>query len=329
MEQKVLITGITGFVGSHMADYALNKGVKVYGLKRWNLSRLRNVKHILSQIEFSDCDLTDPIAIQNIIKKIKPDKIFHFAAESFISPSWVHPSHYMDVNYKGTVNLLEAIKNHSPQTKILLAGSSEEYGEVAKEDLPIVAKTFLQPVSPYAVSKIAQDLIGYVYYKSYGLNVVRTKAFNFEGERRDNVFGISWYAYQVVRIEQSLQKPIIRTGLRDDQRTFMHVKDLTQAYWLAVDKCVPGKSYIIGADEKEYIFTFDQVLDMLIKRSIYKGKIEKVIDKQFVRPTSVPRLVSDSSEFRTLTKWKPKIPFNVILDEYLLYWRDFIEKGLY
>ena len=106
MEQKVLITGITGFVGSHMADYALNKGVKVYGLKRWNLSRLRNVKHILSQIEFSDCDLTDPIAIHNIIKKIKPDKIFHFAAESFISPSWVHPSHYMDVNYKRTINLL-------------------------------------------------------------------------------------------------------------------------------------------------------------------------------------------------------------------------------
>ena len=172
----------------------------------------------------------------------------------------------MDVNYKGTVNLLEAIKNHSPQTKILLAGTAEEYGEVAKEDLPVVAKTYLQPVNPYAVSKIAQDLIGYVYYKSYGLNVIRTKAFNYEGARRDNVFGISWYAYQVVRIELGLQKPIIRTGLRNDQRTFMHVKDLVRAYWLAIDKCVPGKLYLIGADEKEHIFTFDQVLDMLIKR---------------------------------------------------------------
>lgn len=329
MEQKILITGITGFVGSHMADYALGKNAKVYGLKRWNLSRLRNVRHILSRVEFSDCDLTDPIAIQNIIKKIKPDKIFHFAAESFISPSWVHPSHYMDVNYKGTVNLLEAIRIHSPQTKILLAGSSEEFGEVAKEDLPIVAKTFLQPVSPYAVSKVAQDLIGYVYFKSYGLNVIRTKAFNFEGPRRDYIFGIPWYAYQAVRIEQGLQEPIIRTGFRGDRRTFMHVKDLAEAYWLAIDKCIPGKSYIVGADEKEYIFTFDQVLDMLIKRSIYKGKIEKVIDKQFVRPTSVPRLICDSSEFRAITKWKPKIPFNVIIDEYLSYWRDFIKKDLY
>lgn len=329
MEQKILITGITGFVGSHMADYVLNKGIKVYGLKRWNLSRLRNVKHILNQIEFSDCDLTDPIAIQNIIKKIKPDKIFHFAAESFVSPSWAHPSHYMDVNYKGTVNLLEAIKNYSPQTKILLAGTAEEYGEVAEEDLPVVAKTYLQPVNPYAVSKIAQDLIGYVYHKSYGLNVIRTKAFNYEGARRDNVFGISWYAYQVVRIEQSLQKPIIRTGLRGDQRTFMHVKDLVEAYWLAIDKCVPGNLYLIGADKKQHIFTFDQVLDMLIKRSTYKGKIEKVIDKQFVRPTSVPRLIADSREFYALTKWEPKIPFNVIIDEYLSYWRDFIKNDHY
>lgn len=329
MEQKILITGITGFIGSHMADYVLKKKAKVYGLKRWNLSRLRNVRHILSEIEFSDCDLTDPIAIAEIIKKIKPDKIFHFAAESFVSPSWVHPSHYMDVNYKGTVNLLEAVKTHSPKTKILLAGTAEEYGEVAKEDLPVVAKTYLQPVNPYAVSKIAQDLIGHVYYKSYGLNVIRTKAFNYEGARRDNVFGVSWYAYQVVRIEQGLQEPIIRTGLRSDQRTFMHVKDLVEAYWLAIDKCIPGKLYLIGADEKEHIYTFDQVLDMLIKKSTYKGKIEKVIDKQFVRPTSVPRLIADTREFRGLTKWKPKISFEDILEDVLSYWRDFVKNDLY
>lgn len=329
MKKKILITGITGFIGSHMADYVLNKGAKVYGLKRWNLSRLRNVRHLLSEVEFFDCDLTDPIAIQDIIKKTKPDEIFHFAAESFVSPSWAHPSHYMDVNYKGTVNLLEAVKNHSPKTKILLSGTAEEYGEVAKEDLPVVAKTFLQPVNPYAVSKIAQDLIGHVYYKSYGLNVIRTKAFNYEGPRRDSVFGVSWYAYQVVRIEQGLQKPIIRTGSRSDQRTFMHVKDLVEAYWLAIDKCIPGKLYLIGADEKDHVFTFDQVLDKLIKKSTYKGKIEKVIDKQFVRPTSVPRLIADSREFRTLTKWQPKISFEKILEDVLEYWRDFVKNDLY
>ena len=133
----------------------------------------------------------------------------------------------------------------------------------------------------------------------------------------------------MVRIEQGLQKPIIRTGLRGDQRTFMHVKDLVEAYWLAIDKCIPGKLYLIGADEKEHIFTFDQVLDMLIKKSTYKGKIEKVIDKQFVRPTSVPRLIADTREFRALTKWQPKISFEHILEDVLNYWRDFVKNDLY
>lgn len=328
-QKRVLITGITGFVGSHLADYCLSKDLKVYGIKRWHLSKLRNIRHILNEVELLDCDLTDPIGVNKVINKIKPDSIFHLAAMSFVSPSWDHPTHYMHVNYNGTVNLLEAIRQAKLQTRILLSGSAEEYGEVAKEDLPIVDKTFLQPVNPYAVSKIAQDLIGFVYYKSYGLNVIRTRAFNHEGPRRDNVFGISWYAYQIARIEQGLQKPIVRTGLRDDRRSFTHVKDLVKAYFFAMEKCLPGKLYLIGADEENHVYTFDQALDMLIKMSEYKGKIKKVIDKEFVRPTSVPRLIADSREFRKLTKWRPKISFETILLDTLNYWRDFIQKNLY
>lgn len=327
--KKVLITGITGFVGSHLADYALTKDVKVYGLKRWHLSKLRNISHILDQIELVDADLTDPIGIAKIIRKIKPDWIFHLAAMSFVSPSWDHPTTYMNVNYNGTVNLLEGVRQANLPTRILLAGSAEEYGEVDKKDIPIVDRTFLQPVNPYAVSKIAQDLIGYVYYKSYGLNVIRTRAFNHEGPRRDNVFGISWYAYQIARIEKGLQKPIVRTGLRDDRRNFMHVKDLVKAYWLAIEKCKPGKLYLIGADEKVHVYTFDQALDMLIKMSTYRGSIKKVVDPEFVRPTSVPRLIADSQEFRRLTGWKPTISFEAILEETLNYWREFIKNGRY
>lgn len=326
---KVLITGVSGFVGSHLADYALKKNVKVYGLKRWHLTKLRNIRHILEQVELFDADLTDPIGISKIIKKIKPDWIFHLAAMSFVSPSWDHPTTYMNVNFNGTVNLLEAIRQARLPTRILLAGSAEEYGEVDKEDIPIIDKTFLQPVNPYAVSKIAQDLIGYVYYKSYNINVIRTRAFNHEGPRRDNVFGISWYAYQIARIEQGLQKPIIRTGLRNDKRNFMHVEDLVKAYWLAIEKCVPGKLYLIGADEKAHVYTFDQVLDLLIKMSSFKGKIKKVIDPEFVRPTGVPRLIADSQEFRKLTGWTPTISFETILLETLNYWRKFLKDGMY
>ncbi len=329
MKKKVLITGITGFVGSHLADYLLLKNVELYGLKRWHLSKLRNIRHILDSIQLVDADLTDPIGIQKVIAKIKPDYIFHLAAMSFVSPSWDHPSLYMNVNYNGTVNLLEAVKREKLKTRILLAGSAEEYGEVAKEDIPIVDKTFLQPVNPYAVSKIAQDLIGFVYHKSFGLNVIRTRAFNHEGPRRDNVFGISWYAYQVARIERKLQKPVIRTGLRDDKRTFMHVTDLVKAYWLAMEKCQPGKLYLIGADEEDHVYTFDQALSKLIGMSTYKKPIKKIIDTQFVRPTSVPRLIADSREFRKLTKWKPEHSFEKILEDTLNYWRDFIDNKWY
>jgi GDP-4-dehydro-6-deoxy-D-mannose reductase len=328
-QKKVLITGITGFVGSHLADYALQKNVKVYGLKRWHLSKLRNIRHIKDKVELVDADLTDPLGIAKVIKEIKPDWIFHLAAMSFVSPSWDHPSHYMNVNYNGTVNLLEAIRQAKLPTRILLSGSAEEYGEVSKKDIPIVDKTLLQPVNPYAVSKIAQDLIGFVYFKSYGINVIRTRAFNHEGPRRDNVFGLSWYAYQIAKIEQGLQEPIIRTGLRDDVRTFMHVFDLVKAYWLAMEKCEVGKLYLIGADEKSHVYDFNQALEMLLKMSTYKGKIKTVIDPKFVRPTGVPRLIANSKEFRKLTDWKPTVSFPVILEDTLNYWRDFLKNGLY
>lgn len=327
--KKVLITGITGFVGSHLAEYALEKGVKVYGIKRWHLSKLRNVHHLLDKIELLDGDLTDPVGTYKVISRVKPDWIFHLAAESFVSPSWDHPSHYMDVNYNGTVNLLEALRQISPKTRILLPGSGEEYGDVDKKDIPIIDKTLLQPVNPYAVSKIAQDLIGYVYFRSYGLAVVRTRAFNHEGPRRDNVFGISWYAYQIARIENGKQAPVVETGERSDRRNFTHVKDLVSAYWLAMEKCIPGKLYLIGSDEKNHVFTFDQALDQLIAISTYRKPIKKIINKKYVRPTSVPRLIADTTEFRRLTGWKPTIPFKVILEDTLNYWRDFVKNDRY
>ena len=334
MNQKVLITGITGFVGSHMADFLLErKDVELYGLKRWNLSRLRNIKHLLdnSRLTLFDCDLTDPVGIREVIKKIKPDKIFHFAAQSFVSPSWSHPSHYMDVNFKGTVNLLEAIRQADINPRFLIAGSPEEHGEIREEELPITEETVLRPVNPYAVSKIAQDLIGYVYFRSYGLKVIRTRSFNHEGPRRDNVFGIPWYAYQIARIEQGRQEPIIRVGHIDDKRNFTHIRDMVEAYWLAMEKGQPGELYLIGSDEKDHVHTFREALGMMIEMSSIKNKhdVKVEVDPKFVRPTSLPRLLGNTSKFRTLTGWKPKISFEKILEDTLNYWRDFIKNDWY
>lgn len=334
MPQKVLITGITGFVGSHLADYLLELGnSEIYGVRRWNLSKNRNIRHILenNRVHFFDCDITDPIGVRELILNIRPDKIFHLAAESFVSPSWFHPSHYMDVNFKGTVNLLDAVKQSGINPRILIAGSGEEYGEIHEDELPITEQTVLRPVNPYAVSKVAQDLIGYVYFKSYGLNVIRTRSFNHEGPRRDRVFGIPWYAYQIASIELGKQTPAIKVGHIEDKRNFTHVRDMVEAYWLAMEKCIPGELYLIGSDEEDHIFTFrDAILELINMSEIADKKSIKIVtDSQFARPTAVPFLIGDTSKFRELTGWSPKIEFRQILEDTLNYWREFIKKELY
>ena len=332
MIEKVLITGITGFVGSHMADYLLevDKDIRVYGLKRWNLSKMRNIRHFLDnrRVTLLDCDITDPIGVRNVMERVKPDRVFHFAAESFVSLSWLHPSHYMDVNFKGTLNFLDAIRQSGTNPRFLIAGSGEEYGEIHENELPITEETVLTPVNPYAVSKIAQDLIGFVYFKSYGLNVIRTRAFNHEGPRRDNVFGIPWYAYQIARIELGRQEPIVRVGHIDDKRNFTHVRDMVEAYWLAMVHCEPGELYLIGSEEPNHIYTFREAAELLVKMSIVDS-IRIEVDTEFVRPTSVPRLIGDTRKFRELTGWKPKITFEKILQDTLEYWRHFVRNDLY
>lgn len=319
--KKVLITGITGFVGSHLAEYCLEKGVVLYGFKRYHLSNMKNICHIEDRVRWHDCDMMDSKSVSKAIAEIRPDSIFHMASQSFVSPSWDHPTLYMDANYKMTINLLEACLNAKIDPIIHIPGSGEEYGDIAENELPITPLSPLKPVNPYAVSKIAQDLIAYVYFRSYGSKVIRTRAFNHEGPRRDKVFGIPWYAYQIAMIEKGLQEPLVKVGHIDDLRNFTHVKDMVNAYWLAVEKCVPGELYLIGTEEKSHIYTFREALKMLIALSRTKN-IKFEIDPQYVRPTQVPRLICDASKFVKKTGWRPKISFEQILTDTLSYWRE-------
>ena len=328
MAENILITGITGFVGSHLADYVLSFGMgyKVFGTKRWHLSRLDNIRHALADITLVDCDLTDPISVRDMIATVKPSRIFHCAAESFVGPSWKHPHRYMQMNFNATVNLLDALHYHGADTLFHIPGSGEEYGEIEEDELPITPETVLRPVNPYAVSKIAQDLIGYVYFKSYGVKVIRTRAFNHEGPRRDKVFGIPWYAYQIACVEAGKQEPLLKVGHIDDRRNFTHVLDMVEAYWLATEKCQPGELYLVGSEDPSSIYTFREALEMLIEMSDVKG-IRYEIDEQYVRPTNVPRLIADTSRFREVTNWAPKIPFDQILVDTLEYWRGRVKAG--
>jgi len=325
----VLITGVTGFVGSHMADWILTHQphVELHCTKRYHLSKMDNVLSIQDQVHWHDCNVTDPIATLKLIDKIRPDAVFHFASESFISPSWDHPHHYMNVNYNGTLNLLEAIRASGKlSTRILIPGSAEEYGEVKEEDLPIQSNTPMNAVNPYAVTKVAQDLIGHVYFKSYGIQVIRTRAFNHEGPRRENVFGIPWYAYQIARIEAGKQEKHMEVGYLEDRRNFTHVSDIVEAYWYAMELCEPGKPYLVGSQSEDKVYTFREALEMLIAMSSVQGITYATVEK-FTRPTNVPFLIADTSEFREVTGWHPQISFQTILTETLNYWRDQVSKG--
>ena len=329
MTERILITGITGFVGSHLADYVLSLGPKyeVYGTKRWHLSRMDNLRHIESRIKLIDCDLTDAVSVRNLIETVQPHRIFHCAAESFVSPSWKNPHRYMDANYHGTVNLLDSLYYFDMKDVAFhIPGSGEEYGDIPESELPITSATALRPVNPYAVTKIAQDLIGYVYFASYGLKVIRTRAFNHEGPRRDKVFGIPWYAYQIACVEAGKMEPLLKVGHIDDRRNFTHVLDMVKAYWLSTGKCVPGELYLVGSEEEPFVHTFRQALEQLIGMSNVEG-IRYEIDQQYVRPTQVPRLIADTKSFRDATGWRPKIPFERILTDTLEYWRERVQNG--
>lgn len=307
-----------------MADLIISKypDAKIYASKRWHLSRLDNIYHCTEKIIFIDCDLTDAMSTEDMIKLSKPDVIFHFAAESFVSPSWKNPRRYMDVNYLGTVNLLEALRKYSPETVIHIPGSGEEYGDISENELPINVNTVMNPVNPYAVSKVAQDLIAKVYWDSYGIKVIRTRAFNHEGPRRSYVFGLPWYAYQICKIKAGLQQPTIETGHRHDKRNFTHVYDMCKAYLLSVQHCDFGKLYLVGNSNEEYETTFDKALNYMIEKAGMDGKVQIKTVEKYMRPTQVPFLISDCSVFENTTGWKPEKTLNQILDETVSYWEN-------
>lgn len=321
--KKILVTGANGFVGSHMVELLLKQcpDSQIVVTKRWHLSNLGNLKPYEESIQFVDCDLTDAHAVDDTIRLVQPEIIFHFAAESFVSPSWRNPSRYMDVNYQATVNILEAMRKHVPHCTIHIPGSGEEYGDISEADLPITTKTPLNPVNPYAVSKVAQDLISKVYFDSYGTKVIRTRSFNHEGPRRSLVFGLPWYAYQIALAEKGLLPDNkLKTGHTGDVRNFTHVSDMCNAYLLAVEKCTPGEIYLVGVEQDYNVASFKECLNRMIEMSNCDSvAVEEVFT--YKRPTNVPFLIADCSKFQAITGWKPSLSLHNVLEDTLNYWR--------
>jgi GDP-4-dehydro-6-deoxy-D-mannose reductase len=314
--RRVLVTGVTGFAGSHLVDYMLERGdCEIVGIQRWR-SRTENIEHFADRITLLECDLRDASSTRDTLERVRPDWIFHLAAQSFVPTSWTAPTESLSTNIIGQVNLFEAVRKLGMQCRIQLACSSEEYGLVLPDELPIRESNPLRPLSPYAVSKVGQDLLGYQYWMSWKLDCVRTRGFNHEGPRRGPVFVASDFAKQIADIEKGRKGPVISVGNLEARRDFTDVRDMVRAYWLALEKCEPGEVYNICSGSA---WTIQKVLDHLL--SMTKARIEVKQDPARLRPSDVPVLIGDNTRFVMATGWKPVIPFEQTLRDMLEYWR--------
>lgn len=320
---RALITGISGMAGSHLAEYLLTMpDMEVFGTIRWR-SNLENITpETRAKVKLIECDLRDQTSTDHMIRNVQPDMIFHLAAQSYVPVSWNYPHETFTTNVLSQCNLFEAIRAHRLDPRVIVAGSSEEYGMVLPEETPIKEDNPLRPLSPYGVSKVAQDLMAYQYHKSYGLKVVRARAFNHEGPRRGKVFVTSNFAYQVAKIEEGRFPPVIRVGNLDSVRDFTDVRDTVRAYYLAITQGIPGDVYNICSGIPTVI---KDVVQFYIDRAKVPITVEQDPDR--MRPSDVTLLLGDGRKFHEQTGWIPSISLERTLQDTLDYWRDQIKKG--
>jgi len=325
---RALITGITGMVGSHLADYLLAQtDWEIVGLARWR-SPLDNIRHLTGPINRSDRvslvygDLNDQTSLDTAVGTAKPDYVFHLAAQSFPLTSFTSPVDTLSTNILGTARLLESIRNLAPGAVVHVCASSEVFGRVTADQLPIREDCAFHPASPYAVSKAGTDLLGRFYAEAYGMTVVTTRMFTHTGPRRGDVFAESSFAKQIALIEAGHIEPVIRVGNLQSLRTVADVRDAVRAYYMLVtDRPQAGQSYNIGGT---YTCQVGDILKHLVSLSTCSD-ITILQDPARLRPIDADLQVPDTAKFRLHTGWQPKIPFEQTMQDLLDYWREQVE----
>jgi GDPmannose 4,6-dehydratase len=327
--KTAFITGFTGMVGSHLADYLIkNTDWNIVGLARWN-ENYENVEHLFDSINKKNRikivygDINDFASIYQIVFNEKPDYVFHLAAQSYPLTSFTSPIDTLQTNIIGTANLLEAIKKCNIEPVIHVCASSEVFGRVSSEHLPIKETAPFHPASPYAISKVGTDLIGRFYGEAYGMRIMTTRMFTHTGPRRGDVFAESSFAKQIALIEKGLKDPVIKVGNLDSMRTWADVRDAVRAYYMLVTiNPTSGEFYNIGGT---YSCTVREMLNYLLSISTVKNiKIE--IDPDRLRPIDADLQIPDTSKFTNHTSWKPEISFEQTMNDLLNYWRDKVNK---
>src|SRR5438552_7065372 len=318
---RILITGITGFVGSHLTEWALSRGADVIGALRWR-SNTEHIEHLRDRLTLIESDLRDLPSVLGLVEQAHPDYIVHLAAPSFVAASWLPPADTLLTNAISQMNLFEAIRQLGNRARFLVIGSSEEYGLVEPHELPIRESNPLRPLSPYAVSKVTQDLMGYQYYKSYGLDIVRARAFNHTGPRRGEAFATSNFAKQIAEIEAGLREPVVSAGDLKPTRDFSDVRDVVRGYWALLERGSVGEVYNLcsGTD-----WSIERVLQFLIAQSKVSG-IQVRTDQARLRPSDVPVLRGCADKIEAAVGWRTRIPLERTLGDLPDYWRQRIRR---
>lgn len=318
-------------VGSHLADFLLeNTDWEIFGMCRWR-SPMDNVSHLLdranrkNRIHFIDGDLCDTISLQRAVEKSSPDYVFHLAAQSYPTTSFTSPIHTLDVNILGTARLLEVLRHCKGIDPVVhVCASSEVFGRVPKEKLPISEDCSFHPASPYAISKSGTDLVGRFHAEAYGQKVMTTRMFTHTGPRRGDIFAESTFAKQIAMIEADLIPPIVKTGNLNSLRTWADVRDAVRAYYmLATINPIPGEFYNIGGTDTR---TIGEMLDFLISISYRSDEIRIETDSERIRPLDADAQIPDTAKFRNHTGWEPVISFEETMTDLLNYWREQVKK---
>lgn len=321
--KKTLITGISGSGGSYLAEYIVENHpeTKVCGISRWHSTTSnKNLESISNKIEIYEADLNDLSSVTRVLEKEQPDCIFHLASHANVRACFDSPIAVLNNNIIGTANLFESIRLSKINPMIQLCSSSEVYGQVDPKNVPIKEDCPLNPSSPYAVSKLAQDFLGYTYFKNYDMKVIRTRMFSYLNPRRSDLFATS-FAKQVARIEQGLQEELLHGNL-DSTRTIIDVRDAMKSYWVAVERGKPGEIYNIGGEK---IIKVGEFLDILKK--LAKCEIPSRVNPDLLRPTDVTLQIPDTTKFRKETGWRPKYSFEESVDFLLKYCREEVKNG--
>jgi len=317
--KKVLITGASGFVGGWLAEHLLSLGnSEIYGT--YLTEESKEISPVKDKITFLQADLSRRDTIEKIVSDVRPEEVYHLAALASVASSFRDPVATFHNNIDVEIFLLESLRNSGlTDTKVLIVGSAEVYGNVGASDLPIDEGVSLRPASPYAVTKVAQDFLGYQYHLSYKMPIIRVRPFNHIGPRQATGFVVADFAKQIADIEKGHQEKIIKVGNLEAKRDFTDVRDMVKAYSLILEKGVPGDVYNIGSGKSIKI---TDVLDMLIGMSTVE--ITKEVDPTKLRPSDVPEIVCNNTKIRNLTSWDTTIPLETTLKDTLEYWRNIV-----